>query len=70
MEDHGERISQLHSAIFGVEGQGGLYREVDILKTRIETVESKVNSLSARWMGLMTIASVIGSALLKLLFNL
>jgi hypothetical protein len=65
-----EKVSQLHTAVFGVEGQGGLYREVDTLKTRVEHVESKVNSLTAKWVALMCIASAVGSALLKLVFGL
>jgi hypothetical protein len=55
-------VSQLHQQVFGVEGQGGLVREVDSVKAIVADHEKKLNLLSAKWLFLTLLAGAIGSS--------
>jgi hypothetical protein len=55
------QVQQMHSVIFGVEGQGGLLRAIETLQSELETMKR------FRWqmLGMGTIIGVLISALLN-----
>ena len=62
-EDLKSKLITLHLAIFGTEGQGGLYREVESMRAQIDEHEKRLNAISVKWLVLMGVAGFVGNAL-------
>lgn len=56
-------VSQHHTVLFGVEGQGGLIREVSDVKETVRDHEKRLNVLSGKWLFLMLLAGILGNSL-------
>lgn len=62
-EDLRDQVVQLHVTVFGLEGTGGLAREVEVIKIRVTDVEKRLNTLSVKWLILTGLAGLLGQAL-------
>ncbi len=58
-----EKVHQLYSVVFGVEGQGGLLREVEDLKMKVASQDKRLNSISIKWLLLTALIGTLGNAL-------
>lgn len=57
MRDTHEKVGQIHTTVFGVEGQGGLVREVAELKKHKE----EMTTFKAKLLGMVTAASALAA---------
>jgi hypothetical protein len=59
-----EQVTQIHTTIFGIEGNGGLVREVQEVKAVVAEHEKKLNAVSLKWLVLMGLAGAAGNGLM------
>jgi hypothetical protein len=64
-----DKVVQLRTAVFGVEGHGGLVHEVDSMREQITQLERKVNVISGKWLALMTLLAILGNAIVSSIFK-
>lgn len=53
-----EKVGQIHTTLFGVEGQGGINRRVE----RLEVHREEMTAFKAKMLGMVTAASFLASA--------
>jgi hypothetical protein len=58
-----EQVIQHHTTLFGVDGNGGLVREVDSVKATVAEHEKKIAAVSLKWLILMGLVGIAGNAL-------
>lgn len=65
-----ERVVQHHAAIFGIDGQGGLVREMEETKTKVADHDKRLASMSMKWLILVGLVGILGNALGQKLVSL
>lgn len=53
-----EKVGAIHTTLFGVEKQGGLYKRVEVLEAHKE----EINSFKAKLLGMVTLVCFLASA--------
>jgi len=63
IEVYKAKTAHAYDAVFGVEGQGGLIREVEAVQEKVAEQDKRLASISMKWMILMGLVGVLGNAL-------
>lgn len=53
-----EKVGQIHTTLFGAEGQGGIHRRVE----KLESHREEMTAFKAKLLGMVTAASFLASA--------
>lgn len=56
-----ENVTQLNTTVYGVHGRGGLVNEVERIREQVNEQERRLDTVSAKWLILMFVASLIGN---------
>ena len=57
-----DRIQQVLTTLYGVEGMNGLCRKVAEMDKRIDDNQAKLTAITAKWLMLMLLAAMVGNA--------